>query len=67
MGVVVEHVEPLSEVSVFLREALARVQAAPRFLGKEAWNMLASYDGPIVSGNPEGKIPDSLEDDDNEE
>jgi len=27
---------------------------------------LAAYDGPIVSGDPEGKLPDNLEEDDNE-
>ena len=42
------------------------MQTAPRFLSKEAWNDFASYEGPVVSGDPEGRLPDNLEDDVNE-
>jgi hypothetical protein len=42
------------------------METAPRFLSKEAWDDLATYDGPIVSGDPEVRVPDNLEDDDNE-
>jgi hypothetical protein len=50
----------------FVREAVARMRAAPRFLSQKDWDDLASYDGPIVSGDPEGRVPDNLDDDDNE-
>jgi hypothetical protein len=42
------------------------MQAAPRFFSQEEWNALASYEGPVVSGDPEGRIPENLETDDNE-
>lgn len=54
------------KVSPFAREAVARMQAAPRFLSQEAWDDFASYDGPVVSGDPEGQVPDNLEEDGNE-
>lgn len=54
------------KVSPFVREAVARMQAAPRFLSQEAWDDFASYDGPVVSGDPEGRVPENLEDDGNE-
>lgn len=54
------------KVSPFVREAVARMQAAPRFLSQEAWDDFASYEGPVVSGDPEGWVPDPLEEDDNE-
>jgi hypothetical protein len=50
--------------SEFVREAVARMHTAPRFLSQEAWDDLASYEGPVVSGDPEGNVPDNLEDDD---
>ena len=53
-------------VSEFVREAVARMRAAPRFLSQEEWDDLASYEGPVVSGDPEGRVPENLEDDDNE-
>ena len=55
-----------AKASAFVREAVARMRAAPRFLSQEAWDDLASYDGPIGSGDPEGRVPENLEDDDNE-
>lgn len=55
-----------SKVSPFVREAVARMQAAPRFLSQEAWDDFASYEGPVVSGDPEGRVPEPLEEDDNE-
>lgn len=42
------------KVSSFVREAVARMRTAPRFLSQEAWDDFASYDGPVVSGDPEG-------------
>lgn len=49
-----------------IRESLARMQAAPRFFSQGEWNALASYEGQVVSGDPEGRVPDNLEADDNE-
>ncbi len=49
-----------------VRSAGARMQAAPLFFNQEEWNALASYEGPIVSGDPEGGIPEDLESDGNE-
>ena len=54
------------KVTAIVREAVARMDAAPRFLSDEAWKDLASYDGPVVSGDPEGRVPENLEDDGNE-
>ena len=42
------------QVSELVRGAVARMQAAPRFFNQEEWNALASYDGHVVSGDPEG-------------
>lgn len=50
----------------FTPENLARMKAAPRFFNQEEWNALASYKGQVVSGDPEGLVPDDLEADDNE-
>lgn len=48
-----------------VRNAVARMQAAPRFFNQEEWDALASYAGPIVVGDPRGYVPDNLEADDN--
>mgnify|MGYP007005602703 CR=1 FL=1 len=61
-----ERVATSAKVSSFVLEAVARMQTAPHFLSKEAWNDFASYEGPVVSGDPEGRLPDNLEDDGNE-
>ena len=50
-------------VAPIVREAVARMQAAPRFLSQEAWDDFTSYYGPVVSGDPEGLVPKNLEDD----
>ncbi len=63
---VLERVTTPARVSTFVLEAVARMQTAPRFLSKEAWDDFASYEGPVVSGDPEGRLPDNLEDDGNE-
>lgn len=55
-----------AQASELVRGAVARMQAAPRFFNQEEWNALASYEGPVVSGDPEGRIPENLEADDNE-
>lgn len=47
-----------------VREAIARMQAAPAFFTPEEWKVLAAYEGPIVSGNPKGELPDDLDNDD---
>ena len=57
---VLESVPTPPMVSSLVREAVARMQAAPRFLSQEAWDDLASYDGPVVSGDPAGRAPDNL-------
>jgi len=54
------------QASALVRDAVARMQVAPRFFNEEAWNDLASYEGLIASGSPEGRVPDNLEADDNE-
>lgn len=54
------------QASTFVRDAVARMQAAPRFFSQEEWNALASYEGLVVSGDPEGRVPENLEADDNE-
>lgn len=58
-------IEP-PKVSPFVREAVARMQAAPRFLSEEAWNDFESYDGPVVTGDPERGLPENLKTDGNE-
>lgn len=52
--------------SVFAQNASARMQSAPRFFNQEEWNALESYEGPVVSGDPKGRVPFNLEADDNE-
>lgn len=54
------------KASEFVRGAVARMQAAPRFFNQEEWNALESYKGPVVSGDPQGRVPEDLEADDNE-
>ncbi|MDO8775055.1 MAG: hypothetical protein Q7K57_41390 [Burkholderiaceae bacterium] len=66
MEAVVDRISTPPVVSTFVREAVARMKAAPRFLSQEEWDLLASYDGPVVSGDPEGRVPDNLDEDDNE-
>lgn len=66
MTTVLERVSAPPVVSSFVREAVARMQAAPRFFSQEEWDDLGSYDGPVVSGDPAGLVPDPLEEDDNE-
>lgn len=65
MVAVLERTAP-PQASVFVRDAVARMQAAPRFFNQKEWNVLASYDGSVVSGDPNGRIPENLEEDDNE-
>lgn len=55
-----------TQIPLDVRSAVARMQSAPRFFSEEEWNVLASYDGPVVSGDPEGRVPENLEEDDNE-
>jgi hypothetical protein len=65
MTAVLERTEP-PQATALVRSAVARMQVAPRFLNKEEWNALASYEGLVVSGDPKGLVPDNLEADDNE-
>ena len=54
------------QASDLVRDAVARMKAAPLFFNQEEWNALASFDGHVVSGDPEGHVPENLEADDNE-
>lgn len=56
----------LMQASWLVRSAVARMQAAPRFFNQEEWNALSTDEGQVVSGSPEGRVPDNLEADDNE-
>lgn len=59
----------LPQVSAFVREAVARMQPYPRFFSQEALDDFSAYEangGPVISGNPDGQVPDNLEDDGNE-
>jgi hypothetical protein len=56
---------PLPPASDLVRNAIDRLQAAPRFFNQEEWNALASYEGAIVSGDPDGHVPANLDADDN--
>ncbi|KAB2927956.1 MAG: hypothetical protein F9K30_02595 [Dechloromonas sp.] len=57
---------PVPHASDLVRNAIDRMQAAPPSFNQEEWNALASYEGAIVSGDPEGQVPENLEADDNE-
>lgn len=58
---------PPEQVSEFVRTAIRRMHAAPvSFFTEEERAALDAYDGPIVSGDPNGHVPENLEDDDNE-
>ncbi len=55
--------------SDFVRAAVARMQSAPRFVSVAEAASYSSYElngGPVVSGDPEGRVPENLEDDGNE-
>lgn len=54
------------QASELVRKGIARMQAAQRFFTEEEWKALASIEGQVVSGNPDGRLPDDLEADDNE-
>lgn len=50
-----------NHVSPFVREAIRRMHAAPvSFFTEEQRRLLDAYDGPIVSGDPLGRIPENL-------
>ncbi len=58
---------PPYQVSQFVRDAIRRMHAAPiSFFTEEERKALDAYDGPIVSGDPNGRVPENLEEDDNE-
>lgn len=38
--------------SAFVRDAIARMDAAPPFFTDAQWELLSSYEGPVVSGDP---------------
>lgn len=52
--------------SEFVQSAVARMQDAPLAFNQEEWDALASYEGLVLSGDPQGRIPDNLDADDNE-
>lgn len=56
----------LEPVTDFVRAAIERGLNAKNLMSKNEWNSFVAYDGPVVSGNSEGKVPDDLENDDNE-
>ncbi|MGI9133789.1 MAG: hypothetical protein ACR2I0_07590 [Rhodoferax sp.] len=69
MTAVSERVVAPVVASDFVRAAVARMQNAPRFVSVAEAASYASYElngGPVVSGNPEGWVPDNLKDDDKE-
>jgi hypothetical protein len=49
------------EASEFVRGAVARMQAAQLFFSQKEWNALESYEGPVISGDPQGCVPEDLE------
>ena len=65
MTAILERMAP-PQASVLVRSAVARMQVAPSFFNKEEWAALESYKGPVVSGDPQGRVPEELEADDNE-
>jgi hypothetical protein len=59
---------PVGE-SAFVRAAVARMQGAPRFVSAAEAASYATYEangGPVVSGDPQGWVPDNLANDGNE-
>jgi len=66
MTTVLEREVAPKQVSGFVREAITRMQESRPLFAEAERKALAAYDGPIVSGDPEGKLPDNLEEDDNE-
>ena len=66
MTTVLEREAAPKQVSDFVREAITRMQESSPLFTEVERKALAAYDGPIVSGDPEGKLPDSTEEDDSE-
>lgn len=66
MTTVLEREVTPKQVSGFVRGAITRMQKSRPLFTETERKALAAYDGPIVSGDPEGKLPDNLEEDDNE-
>ncbi len=60
-----EQQSAVSQTSEFVRSAVSRMQVAPHFFNQEEWNALASYKGQVVSGDPQGRVPEDLDADDN--
>lgn len=54
MAAVLERTAP-PQATAFVRDAVARMQAAPRFFNQAEWDALAAYEGPVVSGCPCGR------------
>jgi hypothetical protein len=55
------------KASKLVRDAVLRMQdAPPSYFTQQEWDAFASYEGPIVSGDPEGAVPENLPADDNE-
>lgn len=64
MTAVLEIVVAPVVASDFVRAAVARMQSAPRFVSATEAASYASYElngGTVVSGDPEGRVPDDLE------
>lgn len=65
MEAVLERIAPQQSRGV-VRDAVARMQAATRLFTQQEWDELAAYDGPILAGDPDGRVPDNLETDDDD-
>ena len=55
-----------AEHSELVRGAIRRMRSAPPLLSRDEYKNLTSYDGPVVNGDPEGRLPDNLEEDDDD-
>ena len=63
MVAIVETVQKQPQVSEFVRAAVVRMRNARPFLSNKDREILSTYEGPVVNGDPEGRVPDDLEDD----
>ncbi len=61
-----ETTQARATIATSVRNAIARMLAAPRFFNQKEWDVLAAHNGQIVSGAPQGHIPEKLEADDAE-
>ena len=51
----------LLQASEFVRDAMARMETSAKyFLSQEAIDIMAGYDGPVESGDPDGWTPKNM-------